>query len=434
MPVIARAFRYFACFFVYFFVTQTANAQTYYWYFTNDVYGHHSSPSGACLAYVDDKNKIRPEEEYKFLSVLMIRDGYASCRLNYKVRDGYYQDTTAAIYRAGDSCPTESSYNPESGECVCSPDKVKDESGACIVPPPKCPVDDKFPAKGPESPVITVDGRNYVSSPVIPVACFQGCKYAAKDNTRHVGCWLTPGSTDRGYCNYIIYSTGDSCGADSYDFASSGDHLNPALPPDSPDAPDSKDPGCPKGWAWSGTTCVKDSGDKDPTDPKPDGGDNPSPGGGGGGHSGGGNGDSGADGDGSGSGSGSGSDSGSGSGSGTDGCDPKKENCSDVPGPTGELKKPKPGNFDAANKEWDAKAEQARKLFNEKLKQQMNSFKGVFDVNLGQGAGSLPCERFTVLGQTLSICLTDYATELAYLRQILLLVASVIAATIVLRD
>lgn len=58
----------------------------------------------------------------------------------------------------------------------------------------------------------------------------------------------------------------------------------------------------------------------------------------------------------------------------------------------------------------------------------------MFDLNLGQGAGTLPCDRFTVFGQTLSLCLTNYSTQLSYLRNILLLVASVVAAVIVLRD
>lgn len=441
MLLISRALRYFTFSVVYFVAAQTANAQTYYWYFTNDIYGHHSSASAACLSYVADQNKVRPEEELKFLSVLMVRDNYASCRMNYKVRDGYYQDTTAAIYRAGDSCPTGSSYNSETGECVCPPDKIKDETGACIVPPPKCPVDDKFPAKGPESPVTNINGRNYVVSSTPPTACFQGCKYAPKDDTRHTGCWLVPGSKDRGYCNYIIYSTGDNCGADSYTFAASGDHLNPSTPPDSPDAPDNKDPGCPKGWSWSGTTCVKSNGDSGGSN---SGGDNSNPGGGGN-NSGGGNGSGNGSGDGSGNGSGDGAGNGDGSGNGSgDGsggtgngsgsdCDPSKTNC-DIAGPTGSLLKPKQGNFETANKEWDLKSEAARKAFHDKIKTELASFKGIFDLNLGQGAGSLPCEQFSVLGQTINFCLTGYSTQLSYLRNILLLVVAVLAAVIILRD
>lgn len=329
------------------------------------------------------------------------------------------------IQRGGDGCDSPKVLDASTGICelpkpaLCEADngQVQDETGACVTPPSTCPTGDKFPAKGADSPVINSQGRNYVSSPVPPTACFQGCQYAPNESTRAVSCWLNPGSLDRGYCNYIIESTGQPCNADAYDFASAGDLLNPTS-----DQPDNRDPGCPKGWAWSGTTCVRTSSggegsggqgsdkDKDP--------------GGGGGAGGGGDKAPGGDGQDGGTDGDKGKDKEPGIGTG-DGKDPNKGSS---------LKPPKTGSFDNANKEWDAKAEQARKAFNDKLKQQINSFKGVFDVNLGQGAGSLPCDRFTVLGQTLSLCLTDYATELAYLRQILLLVASVIAATIVLRD
>lgn len=213
-----------------------------------------SSPGATCSSVASNAKSMYPDISFKTLRPNNDKSFY--CVLVYKSGT----EDPVPIVRIGDSCGTDATYNASNGECECPAGKVKNESGACVVPPPTCPTGDKFPAKGPEGPVTEVNGRKYVSSPVPPVACFQGCQYSPKDDTRNSGCWLTPGSKDRGYCNYIIYSTGASCAADSYQFASSGDFLNPTLPPDSPDSPDTKDPGCPKGWAWSGTTCVKSDG------------------------------------------------------------------------------------------------------------------------------------------------------------------------------
>ncbi|MDH4705231.1 attachment protein, partial [Pseudomonas aeruginosa] len=168
---------------------------------------------------------------------------------------------TAAGYgpaaRYGDSCPEGTEY-----------DKA---TGVCKSPPQECKEGELFPAKGPDSPVVTSGGRNYVGDGGAPTACYQSCEYGG--NPSPASCYLVKGSTTTGFCNYILKGTGQNCGADSYTFSQTGDSLNP---PDTPntDPSDPNDPGCPPGWSWSGTTCVKTPTDPtDPTDPTTPGGD-----------------------------------------------------------------------------------------------------------------------------------------------------------------
>ncbi|WP_260474065.1 attachment protein, partial [Pseudomonas aeruginosa] len=298
-----------------------------------------------------------------------------------------------------------------------------------------------FPAKGPDSPVVTSGGRNYVGDGGAPTACYQSCEYGG--NPSPASCYLVKGSTTTGFCNYILKGTGQSCGADSYTFSQTGDSLNP---PDTPntDPSDPNDPGCPPGWSWSGTTCVKTPTDPtDPTDPTTPGGDGGGDGNGGGNNNGGGNDGgtgNGGDGSGGGDGNGGGDGSGDGDGSGTGGdgngtCDPAKENCSTGPeGPGGELKEPTPGTWDDAIATWEKKVEEAKKELKTKVKANVDQMKGAFDLNLAEGGGQLPCESMTIWGKSYSLCISDYAGQLSSLRVALLLMAALIAALILLKD
>ncbi|WP_329024781.1 attachment protein [Pseudomonas aeruginosa] len=331
-----------------------------------------------------------------------------------------------ALYRTGDSCA-----NPD--------DQYNESTGACEPPPKECKEGELFPAKGPDSPVVTSGGRNYVGDGGAPTACYQSCEYGG--NPSPASCYLVKGSTTTGFCNYILKGTGQSCGADSYTFSQTGDSLNP---PDTPntDPSDPNDPGCPPGWSWSGTTCVKTPTDPtDPTDPTTPGGDGGGDGGGnnnGGGNDGGtGNG---GDGSGGGDGNGGGDGSGDGDGSGTGGdgngtCDPAKENCSTGPeGPGGELKEPTPGTWDDAIATWEKKVEEAKQELKTKVKANVDQMKGAFDLNLAEGGGQLPCESMTIWGKSYSLCISDYAGQLSSLRVALLLMAALIAALILLKD
>lgn len=295
---------------------------------------------------------------------------------------GITWETKTAIL-TGDSCPPEQELDPA--------------DGACKPPPEECKEGELFPAKGPDSPVVTSGGRNYVGDGGAPSACYQSCEYGG--NPSPASCYLVKGSTTTGFCNYILKGTGQNCGADSYTFAQTGDSLNP---PDTPntDPSDPNDPGCPPGWSWSGTTCVKTPTDPtDPTDPTTPGGD----------------GDGGGDGNGT--------------------CDPAKENCSTGPeGPGGELKEPTPGTWDDAIATWEKKVEEAKQELKTKVKANVDQMKGAFDLNLAEGGGQLPCEPMTIWGKSYSLCISDYAGQLSSLRVALLLMAALIAALILLKD
>lgn len=324
-------------------------------------------------------------------------------------------------------------------QCANADDTYNASTGICEPPPKECKEGELFPAKGPDPPVVTSGGRNYVGDGGAPTACYQSCEYGG--NPSPASCYLVKGSTTTGFCNYILKGTGQSCGADSYTFSQTGDSLNP---PDTPntDPSDPNDPGCPPGWSWSGTTCVKTPTDPtDPTDPTTPGGDGDGGGdGNGGGNNNGGGTGNGGDGSGGGDGNGGGDGSGDGDGSGTGGdgngtCDPAKENCSTGPeGPGGELKEPTPGTWDDAIATWEKKVEEAKKELKTKVKANVDQMKGAFDLNLAEGGGQLPCESMTIWGKSYSLCISDYAGQLSSLRVALLLMAALIAALILLKD
>ncbi|MFU3333504.1 attachment protein [Pseudomonas aeruginosa] len=370
----------------------------------------------ACQSYFDTWSP-----EYR-KTMNRVNDRWVQCIVHIGV-NSYSTDAVLT----GDSCPAEQELDPA--------------DGACKPPPEECKEGELFPAKGPDSPVVTSGGRNYVGDGGAPTACYQSCEYGG--NPSPASCYLVKGSTTTGFCNYILKGTGQSCGADSYTFSQTGDSLNP---PDTPntDPSDPNDPGCPPGWSWSGTTCVKTPTDPtDPTDPTTPGGDGDGGGdgnGNGGGDNNGGGTGNGGDGSGGGDGNGGGDGSGDGDGSGTGGdgngtCDPAKENCSTGPeGPGGELKEPTPGTWDDAIATWEKKVEEAKKELKTKVKANVDQMKGAFDLNLAEGGGQLPCEPMTIWGKSYSLCISDYAGQLSSLRVALLLMAALIAALILLKD
>ncbi|MFN1198611.1 attachment protein [Pseudomonas aeruginosa] len=395
-----------------------ASAELYQWKITFGAspYAFFPSYAAACQSYFDTWSP-----EYR-KTMNRVNDRWVQCIVHIGV-NSYSTDAVLT----GDSCPSEQELDPA--------------DGACKPPPEECKEGELFPAKGPDSPVVTSGGRNYVGDGGAPSACYQSCEYGG--NPSPASCYLVKGSTTTGFCNYILKGTGQSCGADSYTFAQTGDSLNP---PDTPntDPSDPNDPGCPPGWSWSGTTCVKTPTDPtDPTDPTTPGGDGDGDGNGGGNNNGGGNDGgtgNGGDGSGGGDGNGGGDGSGDGDGSGTGGdgngtCDPAKENCSTGPeGPGGELKEPTPGTWDDAIATWEKKVEEAKKELKTKVKANVDQMKGAFDLNLAEGGGQLPCEPMTIWGKSYSLCISDYAGQLSSLRVALLLMAALIAALILLKD
>lgn len=143
-----------------------------------------------------------------------------------------------------------------------------------------------------------------------------------------------------------------------------------------------------------------------------------------------------ANGDGFGDGSGDGDGDGEGDGEGDCAAD---EECSDeeVPGPSSSLAQGEQGSFDDANAYWDEQIETARDTLQTNVDQYANEFSGVFDLNLGSGAGSLPCEQVPItigpVTQNLDMCLQQFSEPLGYLRFAILLAAAVLAALIILR-
>ncbi|WHV29031.1 hypothetical protein M2I85_19875 [Pseudomonas aeruginosa] len=169
--------------------------------------------------------------------------------------------------RYGDSCPTGTEYDKALGECKS--------------PPKECEVGTPNLFRSSNYPIIVINGKNTVpSSP--PSGCLSGCAYEA-DSSRPTSCYRTPGSTTEGFCNYTLKSNGQNCSADSGNLGGTGPSLSePNQPPVTDPPSDPNDPGCPKGYSWSGTTCVKTPTDPtDPTDPKDPGGDGGGTGGGG---------------------------------------------------------------------------------------------------------------------------------------------------------
>ncbi len=106
-------------------------------------------------------------------------------------------------------------------------------------------------------------------------------------------------------------------------------------------------------------------------------------------------------------------------------------------GPQGTLQKGEQGSFAEGISEWDQRISEVRGELDQKLDQYSGMFKGVFDLNLSTGSGSLPCDNIPVsfggTSTTLRFCLADYADPLSYLRYALLLGAAALAAIIILR-
>lgn len=125
----------------------------------------------------------------------------------------------------------------------------------------------------------------------------------------------------------------------------------------------------------------------------------------------------------------------SGTGGGTGDGEGDKEDEEGPPGPSRNLQQGEQGSFAEGLSEWDERIAEARAELDQKLDEYGALFKGVFDLNLGAGGGSLPCETFSIRtgGVSLRICPADYSEQLSYLRYVLLLAAAALAAVIVLR-
>ncbi|ERX37765.1 hypothetical protein Q010_02273 [Pseudomonas aeruginosa 19660] len=319
---------FMACLLPSLFFAQGVSAEVFWWQ-VNGIDSLRDKPFGspgegcsAVLAYFQSQGS-----GYSFTFNYLRRnsDVEFSCSLKRLDQGEFVGEVGASIGRYGDTCPTGTEYDAAVGECKS--------------PPKECEVGTPNLFRSSNYPIIVINGKNTVpSSP--PSGCLSGCAYEA-DSSRPTSCYRTPGSTTVGFCNYTLKSNGQNCSADSGNLGGTGPSLSePNQPPVTDPPSDPNDPGCPKGYSWSGTTCVKTPTDPtDPTDPKDPGGDGGGTGGGDGGGTGGGTGGGGDGGTGGGDGGTGGGDGnggtggGDGDGSGTGGgdgggdgqCDPAKD-------------------------------------------------------------------------------------------------------------
>ncbi|HFH4627294.1 TPA: attachment protein [Pseudomonas aeruginosa] len=311
---------FMACLLPSLFFAQGARAEYYYWYM-----GHFdkkvSSPSAGCDLYFTG---ISRDPGRVFVMEPSSNPSEAGKVFYCVVRSGDWVLFNTTVILKGDRCPEGQSLD------------LKD--GLCKPPPPECESGVPNLFRSSNYPIIVINGKNTVpSSP--PSGCLNGCAYEA-DSSRPQKCFRSPGSETEGFCNYLLKTNGQNCSADSGNLGATGPSLDDPSTPDPDPNPDPNDPGCPKGYSWSGTTCVKTPTDPtDPTDPGGDGGgtgggdggdggDGGGTGGGGDGGTGGGDGGTGG-GDGNG-GTGGGDGDGGGTGGGGDGggdgqCDPAKD-------------------------------------------------------------------------------------------------------------
>lgn len=367
----------------------SAYAEPYYWQLNGPTApDRFTSPSAACEVGLGMYKAQYPAVEMVIDSREMRGStNYVCTVFRYFNGNRIEPNFTISVMRKGTGCAEGSTYNAQTGVCETPPENN------CIKG-----LTDLF--SSPPSNIFVSGGRNFVNSSP-PTGCKNGCQYLPT-TSKTTSCYRYPGSDNQGFCNYVLMTDGSACAADSGNPGMTGPSLNDT-PPTNPDEPpsDPNDPGCPPGYSWSGTTCVKTP--TDPTEPGGDGGD-----GGDGGNTGGGDGGN---------------------------CDPAKQDCSPGPaGPGGELKEPKPGTWDDAIATWEQKVEQAKKELKDKVRANIDQMKGAFDLNLAEGGGQLPCESMTIWGRSYSLCVADYADQLSNLRVALLLMAALIAAFILLRD
>lgn len=135
-------------------------------------------------------------------------------------------------------------------------------------------------------------------------------------------------------------------------------------------------------------------------------------------------------------GSGSGSGSGSGIGGEGSGEDGEGEEPGEGPaGPGSSLQRGQQGSFSEGLSEWDQRVSDAQEEMDLLLDQYSVLFQGVFDLNLSEGSGSLPCDSASLKqGAVVELCISDFAGPLSWFRYGLLLGAALLAAYIVLRD
>ena len=121
-----------------------------------------------------------------------------------------------------------------------------------------------------------------------------------------------------------------------------------------------------------------------------------------------------------------------------DGEGEEEEGDDDIAGPTKTLTGKASEGFGEAETQWQTKIDGARQELDGLLDQYSNLFAGSFDLNIGTGGGELPCYKIPIntpkIQTTLDFCPANYEDKLIYLKYILLAAATILAGFIILRN
>ncbi|RMT02620.1 hypothetical protein ALP53_200039 [Pseudomonas savastanoi pv. phaseolicola] len=135
---------------------------------------------------------------------------------------------------------------------------------------------------------------------------------------------------------------------------------------------------------------------------------------------------------GSNSGTGTGSGSGSSPGTGTGDSGTCEKDCDENGPSTTSLKPPQQGSLDGEGDKWDEKIDQSKSEIKKGLDDLKSIFSPIGDISLGSSGGSLYCPpSVTVLGRSISFCLTQYADSLSWISSAVMALSSVVALLIV---
>lgn len=231
----------------------SAYAEPYYWQLNGPTApDRFTSPSAACEVGLGMYKAQYPTVEMVINSREMRGStNYVCTVFRYFNGNRIEPNFTISVMRKGTGCAEGSTYNAQTGVCETPPENN------CIKG-----LTDLF--SSPPSNIFVSGGRNFVNSSP-PTGCKNGCQYLLT-TSKTTSCYRYPGSDNQGFCNYVLMTDGSACAADSGNPGMTGPSLNDA-PPTNPDEPpsDPNDPGCPPGYSWSGTTCVKTP--TDPTEP-----------------------------------------------------------------------------------------------------------------------------------------------------------------------
>lgn len=192
--LVQKTWQFLACLSLFLCFAQGASASEFQWSYSNGFPPFFSSPASACEAYVSSQP---PSSESKYTGVSPYQTTQWICKYNYKVRDGYYSDTTKAIYRSGNECASGSVYDSTTGVCKGpEPDKCKDSTGT---------IDH-------EHQVGTLNGSTPRSEPPGSI-CTNSCQYTF--DYQPLGCYRfaggKQGDPNGAFCKYKYKGNGTSC-------------------------------------------------------------------------------------------------------------------------------------------------------------------------------------------------------------------------------